>query len=178
MVPVAQRADHRRGIILAAAQDQRTAGHQFHRALAGRAVLRQIGGIPDGGLLLAGGGAENGAGKAFLHPLAALVIKAQNFIVGIAQLAHVHRAPLAHAHAVAVAPGLQAEPGSRLLHAPKFVFGGLVLMPSRPSTQEKISQVTVAVCRLPLAVRAVSSKSIFVYRRLGASYLGVWGVTL
>ena len=122
---VAQRADQRRGIRLAAAQDQRTAGHQLHRALAGRAVLRQVGGIPDGGLLLAGGGAENGAGKAFLYPLAALVIETQNFIVGIAQLAHVHGAALAHTHAVAVAPGLQAEPGGRLLHAPKFVFGGL-----------------------------------------------------
>ena len=122
---VAQSADYRRGVGFSAAQDQRAAGNQLDRALAGGAAVVQVGGFPDGGFLLAGGRAEDGAGKALPHPLTALIIKAQNFVVGIAQLAHVHSAPLAHAHAVTVAPGLQAEAGGGLFHAPQLVFGGL-----------------------------------------------------
>ena len=48
--------------------------------------------------------------------------------------------------------------------------------PSAFSNSAKMLHVSVS-CRLPEAVWQTTSKSTMVYRRLGAAYFGVWGVT-
>jgi len=56
-----------------------------------------------------------------LYPFAAIIIKPENLIVGIAQLGHVHGAALAHAHAVAVAACFQHKVGPAFGDAPQLV---------------------------------------------------------
>ena len=53
----------------------------------------------------------------------------------------------------------------------------LMLMPRALSSSEKMSKVSVSA-QGPSSVCAVTSKSSFVYSRLGEGYFGVWGVTL
>ena len=56
------------------------------------------------------------------HPHAAGVVKAQDLVVGVAHEGHLHGSPLAHAHAVAVAPGGDHKGVAALRHRPELVF--------------------------------------------------------
>ena len=57
-------------------------------------------------------------GEGVLHPLAALIVEAKDLVIGISKGAHLHRTPLAHAHAVAIPPGIQHKTAAGLLHRP------------------------------------------------------------
>ena len=61
-------------------------------------------------------------GKGILHPAAALIIKPKNLVIGIAQGAHLHGAPLAHADAMAEAPGHHAPASAAAFHRPQLVL--------------------------------------------------------
>ena len=60
-------------------------------------------------------------GKGVPHPATALVVEAQDLVVGVAHGAHLHGAALAHAHAVAKATRHQLEGIVVGLHRPQFI---------------------------------------------------------
>ena len=129
-------AEHPGGALSAFAQVQAALGRgdtgvQRGRRWAGRGRFGGRGGFDGSGrlgenLLLAGlaadGGAEDGAGQGVLHLDAAGEIEAQDLCAGVALLGHLHGAPLAHAQAVAVAPGSHREAAGRWRDGPKLIF--------------------------------------------------------